>query len=160
MHASVMTWVAAKVVQHDLTTLSTLELGSYDVNGTVRNLFNGSYLGLDIREGPCVDLVGDASCLPFDDDSFELVVSCEMLEHCEHAVEAVCEATRVVSPGGLVIITARGPGFPPHDYPHDYWRFRLEDVEAICFTAGLEIVELISDTDPDAPGFFLVGRKP
>ena len=160
MHTSVIEWSTAKVAQYDLSAKRVLDVGSYDVNGTVHPLFCGDYTGVDIRQGPNVDVVASADALPFADNSFELVTSTEMLEHCEHAVEAVCEMARVLEPGGLLLMTARGPGFPPHDYPSDYHRFTLADVEAICFTAGIEIVELINDTDPQAPGFFLIGRKP
>jgi len=51
-----------------------LEVGSYDVNGSVRPLFKNrqrfpSYTGIDMREGPGVDMVGVASDLPFDPES-------------------------------------------------------------------------------------------
>jgi hypothetical protein len=36
---------------------STLDIGSYNVNGCLRPLFKGAYVGLDMREGPNVDVV-------------------------------------------------------------------------------------------------------
>ena len=46
-----------------LEDASVLEIGSYDVNGTVRKLFAaaGHYVGVDLVEGPGVDVVGSAT---------------------------------------------------------------------------------------------------
>lgn len=48
-------WVAEQVGLHQLGCRSTLEVGSLNVNGTVRDLFTGVYLGVDMRDGPGVD---------------------------------------------------------------------------------------------------------
>ncbi len=45
----------------------------------------------------------DATALPFDDDSFDVVLSWIMLHHTIEWEKALAEATRVVRPGGQVI---------------------------------------------------------
>jgi hypothetical protein len=63
----------------------------------------------------------------------------------------------VLKCGGLLIVTARGPGFPFHGYPHDYWRFTVEDFRRIF--EDMWILHVGQDTDPSSPGVFLKARK-
>ena len=59
----------------DDKNLSILEIGSYDVNGTIRNLFaSENYVGVDLVEGPGVDVVAGGQSVDFDDSSFDLVL--------------------------------------------------------------------------------------
>lgn len=48
---------------------------------------------------------GDAQKLPFADESFDLVVSCETIEHVPDAQSAVREMFRVTRPGGRLFLT-------------------------------------------------------
>jgi SAM-dependent methyltransferase len=161
MHGSVMTyvghWVGALALQQE----PTLEVGSFDVNGSVRQFFTGPFVGVDMREGPGVDKVALANDLPFDDASFVVVVSTEMLEHDTRPWKSVAEMARVCQVGGYVIITARGYDergcFPIHDYPDDNWRFSCNAAREMLLDAGLTVVDLIPD--PGDPGFCSVARK-
>jgi SAM-dependent methyltransferase len=95
---------------------SVVEVGSYDVNGSVRDLFAGSrYLGIDLRAGPGVDVVADgASWQPEDWPLFDLVLCLETLEHAPDP-RAVCRnLVRLAAPGGLILVTAAGPLRLPH----------------------------------------------
>ncbi|MDB0050250.1 hypothetical protein N9F31_02215, partial [Pseudomonadales bacterium] len=48
--------------------LAVLEIGSYDVNGSIRSLFNAqNYVGVDLVEGPGVDVVAGGQSLDFAD---------------------------------------------------------------------------------------------
>jgi len=42
----------------------TLDVGSFDVNGSLKDLFD-DYTGIDMREGPNVDIVANSHKLPF-----------------------------------------------------------------------------------------------
>lgn len=55
--------------------------------------------------GRGVYAVADAHRLPFDDERFSAVILSETLEHVERAAVAFAEATRVLSPGGVMIVT-------------------------------------------------------
>jgi SAM-dependent methyltransferase len=48
---------------------------------------------------------GDAQMLPFADDSFDLVVCCETIEHVPDARKALREMYRVTRPGGRLFLT-------------------------------------------------------
>lgn len=163
MHDSVMKWVTSVVKRLvPLDDLSVLEVGSYNVNGSVRPLFVGAnYIGVDARKGPGVDIVLPASALTarFAEGSFDIVISTEMLEHDPAFWLSMAEMGAVLKLGGYLIITARGNGFPRHDYPGDYWRFTLESVPLLFDLANCDVIEAIEDTDKKMPGVFGWGRK-
>jgi ubiquinone/menaquinone biosynthesis C-methylase UbiE len=48
---------------------------------------------------------GDAQCLPFADASFDLIVSCETIEHLPDVHAAIREMHRVARPGGKLFLT-------------------------------------------------------
>lgn len=157
MHPSVMAWVRQQAHARSLNDLAVLEIGSYDVNGSVREIFTGPYLGVDYRAGPGVDLVADARWLPIPSASWPVVVSTEMLEHCEHPDLALAEMERVLVLGGCLLLSARGPGFPPHDYPHDYHRFSVSDMKDLLCMAGFDYWTV--EEDPGAPGVLAYARS-
>jgi SAM-dependent methyltransferase len=64
----------------------------------------------------------DIQALPYENDSFDIVVSDQVLEHVFDPVQAVNESLRVVRPGGLIIHTTCFMN-PIHLYPVDLWRF-------------------------------------
>lgn len=87
-NGSVIGWAATAITPDMVTGVDVIEVGSYDVNGSVRPGIEthnpASYLGVDISAGPRVDLVSDVGDLPaLYPDGFGLVVSTEMLEHVE-----------------------------------------------------------------------------
>jgi 2-polyprenyl-3-methyl-5-hydroxy-6-metoxy-1,4-benzoquinol methylase len=49
--------------------------------------------------------VADAQALPFLDQTFDLVLSCECLEHVPEPAKALAEMFRVLKPGGRLILT-------------------------------------------------------
>jgi SAM-dependent methyltransferase len=91
-----------------------LEIGSRDVNGSVRDLFPGAYyLGIDAAPGHGVDVVADGA--DFDPgETFDAVVSTEVLEHTPRGAEIVANACRSLSPGGVLILTAATDPRPAH----------------------------------------------
>jgi ubiquinone/menaquinone biosynthesis C-methylase UbiE len=50
-------------------------------------------------------VVGDAEALPFADGSFDLVISCECMEHVPHPPKMAQELARVLKPGGRFCLT-------------------------------------------------------
>jgi len=107
--------------------LRVLEVGSYNVNGSLhdRNISDlciAEYVGVNIQlQLGYVDAIADASALPSVDESFDVVIYTETLEHVEDWHSAVTEMKRVLKGGGLLVITTRSPGFPLHSYPCDFW---------------------------------------
>jgi SAM-dependent methyltransferase len=101
-----------------------LEIGSYDVNGNLRQILaHTNYTGLDMRQGPNVDVVANSNDLPFPDNFFDVVVCVETFEHDKFFWRTTAQIRRVLRPGGVVILTAPSIDFGIHEYPSDYWRF-------------------------------------
>lgn len=115
MHPEAYQFVADQVADMDMAGRSVLEIGSYNVNGSVRPLFAGCvrYVGIDLRPGRGVDVV----CAAADYDgmgAFDLVVSCETLEHDPDPALTLASAWRALAPGGQLILTAASPLRTPH----------------------------------------------
>ena len=55
--------------------------------------------------GSGLAVAGDATCLPFDDGSFDKVVAAEVLEHLPADQIAMNEIARVLRPGGMAAVT-------------------------------------------------------
>lgn len=115
MHPAAFMYVTQRVSELDTVGVTVLDLGSRDVNGTPRNLFRDAarYVGVDICAGPDVDIVTDAAELDLG-ETFDVVVSTELLEHAERADAIVASARRHLKPGGTFIATMAGPGRAPH----------------------------------------------
>lgn len=89
-----------------------------------RYLFPGAkeYVRLDIKPIPGItDIVGDALALPFAADKFDCIFSSEVLEHLSDPFRFAHEVTRVLKPGGMVLLTVPFM-FHQHGDPHDFWR--------------------------------------
>lgn len=162
MHGSVLAYLRAKATKNEICGKDVLEVGSYNVNGTPRDVLlphlPRKYLGIDQEAGPCVDKVVNADNLVAEigKDSFDVVVSTEMLEHARDWRAAVNSMKAVVKPGGLLFITTRGPGFPFHGFPEDHWRYTPKDFANIF--SDMEVLDITSDNE--FPGVFLKARKP
>lgn len=156
MHHSVYRWIASRLTDgHRMQR--TLEVGSYNENGSIRDLFDGEYIGVDMRMGPGVDAVAHAHDLPFPDADFEIVVSTEMLEHDAQFWLSLPEMGRVLKPGGMLLLTMRGNGFPEHAFPSDYWRFMPNSAPVLVELAGCVVED--SQLDPEMPGLFIAGHR-
>lgn len=155
MHASAMAWMSQQIKQFGLADKKTLEVGSFNVNGSVRELFTGEYTGIDIRDGEGVDTILDASELPEEfSGAFDVVVSTEMLEHCEDWRAVINSMKDALTSDGRILLTTRGPGFGRHEYPGDYWRFTTDDMEAIFADMKTKI-----EPDPQHPGVFVMAWR-
>lgn len=93
-----------------------LEIGSYDVNGTVRRLFAsaGEYVGIDLTAGPGVDRVMFGHEVDGPDGSFDIAFSGECFEHDSRWRETFTNMVRLTRPGGLVTFTCASTGRPEH----------------------------------------------
>lgn len=97
----------------DKSGLGVLEIGSYDVNGSVRSFFPGArYVGADLCEGAGVDVVSSGHKLAFPDASFGLVLSMECFEHNPYWRETFLNMHRMSR--NLVVVTCAGRGRLEH----------------------------------------------
>ncbi|MHC4091687.1 MAG: class I SAM-dependent methyltransferase [Planctomycetota bacterium] len=95
--------------------ISVLEIGSRNINGSVRDFFRaGTYVGLDLSAGPGVDVVCHAADYECQPGSFDVVISCEALEHDVRWRDTIAAACRALRPDGGLIITCAGPARGEH----------------------------------------------
>lgn len=126
MHESALATGAAFFARYLPNAASrVLDVGARDVNGSLRTRApkDATYIGVDIEAGPGVDQVlADPYVLPFDDASFDAVVSSSCFEHTPFFWLAFLEQVRVLKPGGFLYASAPSNGWY-HGYPYDHWRF-------------------------------------
>jgi SAM-dependent methyltransferase len=88
------------------------------------------------------DVLYDGKQLPFEDRSFDTVLSIQVLEHTPRPWELLAEMARVLRGGGLLIMTVPF-SFRLHEEPHDYFRFTPHIMRELCQSAGLEIEQIV-----------------
>jgi SAM-dependent methyltransferase len=116
---------------HD-SELKILDIGSYDVNGNLRDVISLSnfrnvsynYTGIDMSEGPNVDVVvgPEHTSWPFQPEEFDIVTSVSALEHDSFFWETFTEMVSLLKDGGLLYLNVPAE-IPIHRFPVDNWRF-------------------------------------
>lgn len=124
------------------TSSKTLEVGAY--GKPAYGAFFPNKVGVDVREGPGVDIVASVYELPFGDDSFDMVLCMVVMEHLEDPKKAITEMKRVLKPGGLILVSTPFM-FPIHDSPRDYWRFTKYGLKLMF--KDWDIIELSAETN-------------
>lgn len=164
MHASVMAFGTRVLTPEMIEGKKVLEVGSLDVNGTLRyhiiNMRPAKYIGVDQTSGPGVDHVMFAEDVmrKIGREKADVVICTEVLEHSKNWETVVANLKGVLKPEGYLLCTTRSEGFPFHDHTGDYWRYSLDDFRKIF--CDLDIITLESDPQPSHPGVFMLARKP
>lgn len=102
---------------------NVLEVGSLNVNNSERGLaprslfVRSTYTGIDVGPGRGVDLVCAGQDYDAPDDVFDVVLSCEVMEHNPCWRETFANMARMCKPGGLVVMTCATLGRPEHGTP-------------------------------------------
>lgn len=112
MHAAAYAFIAAEV--RTLSPRVVLEIGSKNINGSVRPLFQASrYIGIDVAPGHGVDVVASgATYVP--PEPPDVVVCCEVFEHAEEAPAICAHVASLLPAGGTFLLTMAGVGRRPH----------------------------------------------
>lgn len=104
-------------------------------------------IGLDLRPGPAVDVVGDGTALPLRPESVDAVLLSQVLEHVPMPGDLLRECARVLKPKGWLALST--PQYwHTHPHPADYYRFTRQGLAFLCDRAGLRIVECRSIGGP------------
>jgi SAM-dependent methyltransferase len=154
MHTSSLAHMARLVQTHlgDVGELDVVEIGSQDVNGTYRPMFDKNgwrYRGVDMTAGPNVDIVmPDPYSLPLASRSVDLVLSGQAFEHIEYFWITFLDMVRVLRPNGKIFLIAPSRG-PEHRYPVDCWRFYPDGYRALARFARIRLVDVSTDWEPN-----------
>lgn len=146
------------------------------------------WVGLDLEDGPGVDVVCDFCARPrplvrspeslsyIQDEFYGSVLIAETLEHAEDPLNMLDNAYDVLRPDGWIVVTTPFVCHV-HNHPHDFWRFTTEGLFVLLNRAGFtdilttpspgKIVYETADHDENEitrhavpHGTFGVGRKP
>jgi SAM-dependent methyltransferase len=162
MDRAILEFAKLTLTEEDVKDKSVIEIGSLDVNGSVRpiveELSPRRYIGVDIQMGPGVDEICDAYEIleKFGRNKFDLLIATELLEHIRDWRWVISNLKHILKTNGILFITTRSKGFVYHGYPFDYWRFELSDMEAIFSDFFIESLE----RDSMLPGVMMKAIKP
>jgi SAM-dependent methyltransferase len=112
-----------------------------------KHLFNhvSKYTGIDVEnEGHShinenVDIYYDGEILPFRDETFDSILSNEVLEHVPNLSKCLVELNRILKPGGKILLTVPFACFE-HELPYDFRRFTINGLTHTLNEYGFEIV--------------------
>jgi SAM-dependent methyltransferase len=111
--------------------------------GEYSPMFKGfSISTFDIGERWKPDILGDITKTTFEDDTWDVIVCVQTIEHIPNLWQLPAEITRILKPGGYAIIDSPW-SYPYHGEPEfgDYWRISKDGMKAL-FEPHLKIVGL------------------
>ena len=138
------------------TGVRVLEVGSLNINGTVRDFFTDcKYVGVDVAPGPGVDVVCQGQNLDYPDKTFDTVISAECLEHNPYWADTFANMARMCN--GMVFMSCATTGRAEHGTERttpncspltvglgwDYYR----NLTAQDFTTELDLGSMFSEWD-------------
>jgi SAM-dependent methyltransferase len=141
-------WLAGNITEEEVKGKKVIEVGSRDINGSLRYVLEllkpSEYVGVDIKEGPCVDVICRSENLVkrFGKESFDIVISTNTLEHIRDWKTAISNIKNICKTSGIILIIVPS-SWPFHEYPHDFWRYSKEDIREIF--SDCDILELDED---------------
>jgi hypothetical protein len=148
---------------NEFNSKEVLEVGSRYVNGSIRPLIENfsspaKYVGVDITPGKMVDVILPAEKVLeyFGSESFDAIISTEVLEHVMDWRVVINGLKTTLKRGGCMYLTTRSKGMGYHGYPFDFWRFEIDDMKRIF--SDFDILTL--QEDHEDPGVFLKIKKP
>lgn len=122
--------------ENNIEQKNILDIGALDGgNGSMRPIFAKAkqYVGLDLQPGNNVDIIGDAHNLPFDNESFDIIISSSCFEHDPFFWISFLEMSRVVKTNGYIYVCAPSAGpYHPEKCPGDSWRFYPDSWKSLC----------------------------
>jgi ubiquinone/menaquinone biosynthesis C-methylase UbiE len=103
--------------------------------------YSGEKLG-GTKDYADIDIVSDIESIPVNDESFDVVICTEVLEHVPEPIKALKEMSRILKKGGTILITAPlGSGL--HQLPYHYYGgYTPEWYKKFLIESGIEIQEI------------------
>ncbi|GAA2533785.1 class I SAM-dependent methyltransferase [Mycolicibacterium diernhoferi] len=97
-----------------------------------------------LHENPLLDIVIDLNkpLQAFENESFDVVVLSDVLEHIAEPSNLLSEISRILKPGGRLILNVPFL-YQLHETPHDYFRYTQYALDRLIEKAGLEVKELV-----------------
>ena len=84
-------------------------------------------------------VAADIRELPFEDDSFDLVVSWETIEHVEEGERVLAEFRRVLRPEGVLLVSSPNPEVYPEGNEHHVHEYRPQELADLASAHFAEV---------------------
>lgn len=153
-------WFKTMAIPDEFNGKDILEVGSRNVNGSVREFFTEnslfpspifspkSYTGLDIVAGNGVDVVASAYDMVdlFGKEKFDVVISTCALEHMSDWKGAIDNMKDVLKIGGMLYLIV--PSNFVFHCPPDYWRWTQLDLKIIF--SDYKIINIEEDSEANS----------
>jgi len=103
------------------------------------------YIGVDFQgeghshENEEIDVFYDGKTIPFENDTFDSVLSSEVFEHVFNLSELLCEINRVMKTDANLVITCPFI-IAEHEAPNDFARYTSFGIKHLLNTHGFEII--------------------
>ena len=97
------------------------------------------------RDFPLTHTLDSEYNFPIPDNSYDIVLSGQVIEHVRKIWVWMREVARVCKPGGLVI-TINPVSWPYHEAPVDCWRIYPDGMRALSDDAGLEVITSVMES--------------
>jgi hypothetical protein len=112
--------VKKDIIEQKTLTGKILEIGSLDVNGEIKSLFPDAeeYVGVDIEDGPGVNIAKHLLDIDFENKQFDLVLSLNCLEHDIRWRDSFCAGLDLLNNYGCMIVFV-----PTETSAATFWRF-------------------------------------
>jgi SAM-dependent methyltransferase len=88
-----------------------------------------------------IDIVCDLAHVPLEDETFDIILCLQVLEHVPDPLSIVKELYRLLKKGGLLLITVP-QCWGEHEEPYDFYRFTRYSLSDIFETAGFKKVSI------------------
>ena len=130
---NVKNFIELCAVKFDADNYEILDIAPQDHNGAIEFFKKGSVKTLDIDKDSDADFIADicennSNIIP--DDSFDLIICTEVLEHTLNPFDAVKEIYRILKTNGYVCVTVPF-NFRIHGPLPDCWRFTEHGLKAV-----------------------------
>jgi ubiquinone/menaquinone biosynthesis C-methylase UbiE len=111
------------------------DLGTYDGEGNSE--------GLQTKEWDTskIDIKSDITSIPVEDETFDVVLCTEVLEHVSNPIDALNELTRVLKKGGTLILTAPFCSLTHFAPQHYYSGFNKYFYNKVLPELGYKVIE-------------------
>lgn len=158
-------WIEAVNHELDLKPKRVIDIGCREQKNRsgARELFPDSqYVGVDMVEGPNVDVIADAYHLDkrFAPGRFDAALCLHLLEHIARPWEVLWQVDYVLENMGLLYVSIPTIGYPIHNHPGDYWRPTEQAVREVIMD-GYEVLSLEHARSPRGKHPFInaLGRR-
>lgn len=106
------------------------------------------YVTCDIDRNPIADVkITTEGIVPLPGESFDIVLSVQVLEHVDDVNMYLTEANRLLGKDGLLLLSTHGQWIW-HPFPKDLWRWTNEGLSCVIEKSGFEIIDTMWISGP------------